>query len=64
MTFHRWRKAQPGRHATAETSLASQQIEELSESDRVGRIAELQLENARLRQLVADLLLEKVKLEH
>jgi putative transposase len=51
MTLQRWRKAPPG----------------ASEPDRRrgggGRIAELQLENSRLRRLVTDLLLEKVKLE-
>ena len=51
MTLHRWRKAPPG----------------VSEPDRTrgrgGGIAELQLENSRLRRLVTDLLLEKVKLE-
>src|SRR5437016_10585459 len=51
MTLHRWRKAPPG----------------ASEPDRTrgrgGRIAELQLENSRLRRLATDLLLEKVKLE-
>jgi putative transposase len=50
MTLHRWRQA-PG----------------ASEPDRTrgggGRIAELQLENSRLRRLVTDLLLEKIKLE-
>lgn len=54
MTFHRWRKqlehpAMPG------PSLASQ-----SKGDPLG---ELQLENSRLRRLVADLMLEKIKLE-
>jgi hypothetical protein len=61
MTLYRWRKAPPGPQpalvATAETR----------EPDRIrgadGRIAELQLENSRLRRLVTDLLLEKVKLE-
>jgi putative transposase len=65
MTFHRWRKAQPARHATAggEAAATAQRIEELSEPERLSRIAELQLENKRLRQLVTDLLLEKVQLE-
>jgi hypothetical protein len=40
---------------------------EAREPDRIraadGRIAELQLENSRLRRLVTDLLLEKIKLE-
>jgi putative transposase len=48
MTLHRWRK-------------------EASHSDRAPRgatrLAELQLENSRLRRLVTDLLLEKTRLE-
>ena len=53
MTFHRWRKrlehpAMPG------PSLAS---------TKEGQLGELQLENSRLRRLVADLMLEKIKLE-
>jgi putative transposase len=48
MTLHRWRK-------------------EASQPDRASsggtRLAELQLENSRLRRLVTDLLLEKTKLE-
>jgi putative transposase len=61
MTLHRWRKAPPGpQPAFVATS-------EAREPDRArgGRdqIAELQLENSRLRRLVTDLLLEKVKLE-
>ena len=55
MTFHRWRKrlehpAMPG------PSLASR----FAKGDQLG---ELQLENSRLRRLVADLMLEKIKLE-
>jgi putative transposase len=49
MTLHRWR------------------THEASQPDRTpgdgARIAELQLENSRLRRLVTDLLLEKIKLE-
>jgi putative transposase len=48
MTLQRWRKAPPGAHQTR---------------DGGDRIAELQLENLRLRRLVTDLLLEKIKLE-
>jgi putative transposase len=52
MTLHRWRKALPV---------------EVTERGRTrsggGRIAELQLENSRLRRVVTDLLLEKIKLE-
>jgi putative transposase len=51
MTLHRWRQApSPG----------------ASDPDRTrggGRIAEVQLENSRLRRLVTDLLLEKIRLE-
>ena len=58
MTLHRWRKAPPP---------APQPAREADEPDwtRSGddRITELQLENSRLRRLVTDLLLEKIKLE-
>jgi putative transposase len=47
MTLHRWHKAPPGPRTRGADD----------------RIAELQLENSRLRRLVTDLLLEKVKLE-
>jgi putative transposase len=61
MTLHRWRKAPPG----AQPALVA--TPEVTEPDRTGgrggRIAELQLENLRLRRLVTDLLLEKIKLE-
>ena len=57
MTLHRWRKAPS----------APRPAHEADEPDwtRSGgdRIAELRLENSRLRRLVTDLLLEKVKLE-
>jgi transposase-like protein len=61
MTLHRWRKAPPGpRPALVATHEAGQ-------PNRLRRwgdgIAELQLENSRLRRLVTDLLLEKIKLE-
>src|SRR5215471_1034706 len=61
MTLHRWRQAQP------EPQRALVAIHGAGQPDRTrgggGRIAELQLENSRLRQLVTDLLLEKIKLE-
>src|SRR5215813_4872191 len=57
MTLHRWRKAPPG----------PQPVHEAGQPDRMraggDRMAELQLENSRLRRLVTDLLLEKIKLE-
>jgi putative transposase len=49
MTLHRWRKALA--HADSMAVYKGR------------RIAELQLENSRLRQLVTDLLLERMKLE-
>jgi putative transposase len=64
MTFHRWRKAQPDRHRAASiVSSHPTQDEAVSESKQLERIADLELENARLRRLVTDLLLDKVKLE-
>ena len=60
MTLHRWRKMSLAPQA------ASAWLNEPSQRDQAphpGRIAELQLENSRLRRLVTDLLLEKMKLE-
>jgi transposase-like protein len=56
MTLHRWRKAIPapaGAGGTAQPRKPG--------IDRVA--AELEIENSRLRRLVVDLLLEKIKLE-
>src|SRR5215467_8818482 len=57
MTLHRWRKAPP----------ALLPAHEVGQPDRTRaggyRIAELQLENSRLRRLVTDLLLEKIRFE-
>ena len=61
MTLHRWRKAPPGpRPAFVATHEAGQPFRARRGGDR---IAALQLENSRLRRLVTDLLLEKIKLE-
>ncbi len=57
MTLHRWRKASHGpepAHGLGEPN---------GTRGRGDGIAELQLENSRLRRLVTDLLLEKIKLE-
>jgi putative transposase len=51
MTLHRWRKASPPGASDPERTRGG------------GRIAEVQLENSRLRRLVTDLILEKIKLE-
>jgi len=60
MTLHRWRKAPP----VPWPALVA--THEAGQSNRLrgggDRIAELQLENLRLRRLVTDLLLEKIKL--
>jgi putative transposase len=56
MTLHRWRK---GSHGPQPTHGVGQP----NSHGRGDRIAELQLENSRLRRLVTDLLLEKIKLE-
>jgi putative transposase len=60
MTFHRWRKAHPNRAAALSKT---PDPEPDSGLDQRERIADLQLENSRLRRLVTDLLLEKLKLE-
>jgi putative transposase len=61
MTLHRWRKAPPGHQpAFVATHEAGQPNRRRGGGDR---IAELQLENSRLRRLVTDLLLEKIRLE-
>jgi putative transposase len=66
MTFHRWRKARrlqrPG-SAGAPALEAVVSTAHVSGAERGARISELQLENARLRKLVTDLLLERMKLE-
>jgi putative transposase len=61
MTFHRWRKAHPPRTALAAPRAPGAEPESGRENRE--RIAELQLENLRLRRLVTDLLLEKLELE-
>jgi putative transposase len=61
MTLHRWRKAPP---VPEPTLVATPEVTERGRTrGEGGRIAELQLENSRLRRLVTDLLLEKIKLE-
>ena len=61
MTLHRWRKAPPGPRPEF---VATHEAGGPDWTPGGGnRIAELQLENSRLRRLVTDLLLEKIKLE-
>jgi putative transposase len=58
VTLHRWRKAPTGPPPVRDE--AGQPYRMRRGGDR---IAELQLENSRLRRLVTDLLIEKMKLE-
>jgi putative transposase len=60
MTLHRWRKMSLAPHAAA---AGLNEPSQRAQAPHPGRIAELQLENSRLRRLVTDLLLEKIKLE-
>jgi putative transposase len=57
MTLHRWRKAEAAAGTTA--AITGQPMP----SDQENHIADLQLENSRLRRLVTDLLLERMKLD-
>jgi hypothetical protein len=59
MTLHRWRKTPTKPHASQRGPNGLSQADQAART----RVAELQLENSRLRQLVTDLLLEKMKLE-
>ena len=61
MTLHRWRKALLGVHAAVVAPPDTGQPDSTRGAD--DQIAELQLENSRLRRLVTDLLLGKIKLE-
>jgi putative transposase len=64
MTYHRWRKARDA-SASSTPQLAADAQWAATPIDRetTGQIRELRIENARLRRLVADLLLEKVEVE-
>jgi putative transposase len=59
MTLHRWRKMPPVALAVPAVVNHTHRFDQAPQT----RIAELQLENSRLRRLVTDLLLEKIKLE-
>src|SRR5712691_1648751 len=62
MTYHRWRKARAASRPAPPLGEANR-IDALTKRDEVKRIGELKLENSRLRDIVADLLLEKMALE-
>jgi putative transposase len=64
MTYHRWRKARGALARAAARPVAEAGRTDIPpERQQMSQIRELQLENSRLRRLVTDLLLEKVKLE-
>lgn len=64
MTYHRWRN---GRSSLEGPKLAERRDhkprDHFTQTGNAARVGELQLENSRLRRLVTDLLLEKVRLE-
>jgi transposase-like protein len=64
MTLHRWRKQfldQP--HSAASNPAFDTAMRSSPPDESANRIAELRLENARLRKLVTDLMLERMSLE-
>jgi hypothetical protein len=62
MTYHRWRKARGTLvHTLPRTAINAGRP--AADCEQAAQIRDLQHENSRLRRLVADLLLEKVKLE-
>jgi len=61
MTLHRWRKAPPGPQPALVATPEAREPDRMRGVD--DRMAELQLENSRLRQLVTDLLLGKIKVK-
>lgn len=67
MTFHRWRKGRPQELRLKTNGVLKTDtlipIARSSKPEHRNRYAELQLENTRLRRLVTDLLLEKMRLE-
>ena len=66
MTLHRWRKARAaGAKPTEQVPFLDQVTGGPSPSaaESLSRIAQLQIENARLRKLVTDLLPKKMRLE-
>jgi hypothetical protein len=60
MTLHRWRKMSLAQRAAL---AGPNEPGQLDHAPHASRVAELQLENSRLRRLVTDLLLEKMKIE-
>ena len=64
MTYHRWRAGRPGLEGLNSAEKRDQRTKEVTAgAQTAARVGELQLENSRLRRLVTDLLLEKMRLE-
>jgi transposase-like protein len=64
MTYHRWRRARSRQQdATSPVGAPPDDLGPLEQPESPDRLVVLQRENARLRRLVIDLLLEKVTLE-
>jgi len=63
MTYHRWRKARGAMVDRAPPAIYAEARADSEGREKTSQIRDLQCENSRLRRLVADLLLEKVKLE-
>jgi putative transposase len=61
MTYYRWRVA--ARAAVNATSIAAEISDFGPRPHEARRVHDLQVENARLRRLIVDLLLEKMRLE-
>jgi putative transposase len=61
MTYHRWRKAR-GKLVLSQRARDLERTDNPIEREQMSQIRELRLENSRLRNLLTDLLLEKVKL--
>jgi putative transposase len=63
MTYHRWRKAHHSLRGSPMVTPSTTGHSNSTHEDSLTRLGDLELENSRLRRLVTDLLLEKMKLE-
>ena len=64
MTYHRWRNGRPALEGFKPAERRDQAPKDpVVKAESAARLNELQLENSRLRRLVTDLLLEKIRLE-
>jgi putative transposase len=63
MTFHRWKKMMPAQVNGDSGKGAEILLERPHAMDADDEVTRLELENSRLRRLVTDMLLEKLKLE-